>query len=173
MWLKCSLCSKNCFLPYSRLFSSKSRYLELPITRTFFDFPWRFELSGVDYISAKAKKSFVTVSNQWILKYSLFFSLTNLFDQNWLLNSLRSGANNLTAVSRCVHWDSWGELHIKVTGCSSENKGDHTKTSLRGKGKWGIWAGEREKGKERLQGGHCFFMHSHNVSDKRYLSGQI
>ena len=46
--LKCSLCSKNCFFPYSRLFSSSSRWLELPITRTFFDFPWRFELSGVD-----------------------------------------------------------------------------------------------------------------------------
>ena len=41
MWLKCSLCSKNCFLPYSRLFSS---------TLNFFEFPWRFELSGVDCI---------------------------------------------------------------------------------------------------------------------------
>ena len=48
-WLKCSLCSKSCFFPRdSRLFSSSSRWLELPITRTFFDFPWRFELSGVD-----------------------------------------------------------------------------------------------------------------------------
>ena len=47
-WLKCSLCSKSCFFPYSRLFSSSSRWLELPITRTFFDFSWRFELSGVD-----------------------------------------------------------------------------------------------------------------------------
>ena len=43
MWLKCSLSSKNCFLPYSRLFSSNSRWLE-PL----FDLPWRFELSGVD-----------------------------------------------------------------------------------------------------------------------------
>ena len=34
MWLKCSLCSKNCVLPYSRLFSSNSQLLELPITRT-------------------------------------------------------------------------------------------------------------------------------------------
>ena len=25
-------------------------YFELPITRTFFDFPWRFELSGVDNV---------------------------------------------------------------------------------------------------------------------------
>ena len=33
-------------------------------------------------ISAKAKKSFVTVSNQWKFKYSFFFSLTNLFNQN-------------------------------------------------------------------------------------------
>ena len=41
MWLKCSLCSKNCFLPYSRLFSS---------TLNFFEFPWRFELSVVDCI---------------------------------------------------------------------------------------------------------------------------
>ena len=30
-------------IPYSRLFSSNSRLLE-----PFFDFPWRFELSGVD-----------------------------------------------------------------------------------------------------------------------------
>ena len=36
------------FFPYSRLFSSSSRSLELPITRTFFDFPWKIELSGVD-----------------------------------------------------------------------------------------------------------------------------
>ena len=50
MWLKWSPSSKNCFLPYSRLFSSSSRWLELPITRTFFNFPWRFQLSGVDCI---------------------------------------------------------------------------------------------------------------------------
>ena len=25
-------------------------FFELPITRTFFDFPWKFELSGVDCI---------------------------------------------------------------------------------------------------------------------------
>ena len=43
MWLKCSLCSKNSFLPYSRLFSSKSRLPE-----TLCDFPGRFESSGVD-----------------------------------------------------------------------------------------------------------------------------
>ena len=29
----------HCSFPYSRLFSSSSRYLELPITGTFFDFP--------------------------------------------------------------------------------------------------------------------------------------
>ena len=33
---------KNFFLPHS------AKIFELPITRTFFDFPWRFELSGVD-----------------------------------------------------------------------------------------------------------------------------
>ena len=43
MWLKCSLCSKNSFLPYSRLFSSNSRLPE-----TLCDFPGRFESSGVD-----------------------------------------------------------------------------------------------------------------------------
>ena len=42
--LKCSLCSKNRSFPYSRLFFSS------PISRTFFDFPWRFELLGVDFI---------------------------------------------------------------------------------------------------------------------------
>ena len=46
MWLKCSLCSKNCF--FSLL---PAIFFELPITRTFFDFPWRFELSGVNCIS--------------------------------------------------------------------------------------------------------------------------
>ena len=44
MWLKCSLCSKNCF--FFTLLSAI--FFELPITRTFFDFPWMFELSGVD-----------------------------------------------------------------------------------------------------------------------------
>ena len=43
MWLKCSLCSKNSFLLYSRLFSSNSRLPE-----TLCDFPGRFESSGVD-----------------------------------------------------------------------------------------------------------------------------
>ena len=43
MWLKCSLCSKNCFITLL-----SAIFFELPITRTFFDFPWRFELSGVD-----------------------------------------------------------------------------------------------------------------------------
>ena len=46
MWLKCSLCSKNCF--FSLLLAI---FFELPITRTFFDFPWRFELSGVNCIN--------------------------------------------------------------------------------------------------------------------------
>ena len=50
MWLKCSLCSKNCF--FSLL---PAIFFELPITRTFFDFPWRFGLSGVD-CSTKLKK---------------------------------------------------------------------------------------------------------------------
>ena len=45
MWLECSLCSKNCFFSLLPAIS-----FEFPITRTFFDFPWRFELSGVDYI---------------------------------------------------------------------------------------------------------------------------
>ena len=43
MWLKCSLCSKNCFLPFLLL----AIFFEPPITRTFFVFPWRFKLSGV------------------------------------------------------------------------------------------------------------------------------
>ena len=43
MWLKCSLCSKNCFFPLL-----PAIFFELPITRTFFDFVWRFELSGVN-----------------------------------------------------------------------------------------------------------------------------
>ena len=45
MWLKCSLCCKNCFFfsPCSRQLSSNCRELE-----PFFDFPGRFELSGVD-----------------------------------------------------------------------------------------------------------------------------
>ena len=49
MWLKCSLCCKNCFFfvfffsPCSRQFPSNCRELE-----PFFDFPGRFELSGVD-----------------------------------------------------------------------------------------------------------------------------
>ena len=36
-WLKCSLCRKNWF--FSLL---PAIFFELPITRTFFDFPWRF-----------------------------------------------------------------------------------------------------------------------------------
>ena len=40
MWLKCSQWNKNWFFPYFPLFSSSSR--------TLFDFPWRFKLSGVD-----------------------------------------------------------------------------------------------------------------------------
>ena len=46
MWLRCSLCSKNCFLPYPRLFSSNSRQLELPITRAFFRFPLKVRVIG-------------------------------------------------------------------------------------------------------------------------------
>ena len=42
-----SLCSKNRFFPYSRQFF----FFELPTTRTFFDYPWRFELSGIDRMS--------------------------------------------------------------------------------------------------------------------------
>ena len=41
MWLKCSL--------YKLFFSLlPTIFFQLPITRTFFDFPWRFELSGVN-----------------------------------------------------------------------------------------------------------------------------
>ena len=39
-----------CVFPYSRLFASSSRQLKLSLTRTFFDFPWRFELAGVNWI---------------------------------------------------------------------------------------------------------------------------
>ena len=39
MWLKCSLSRKNCFLPYSRLFSSNSRYLK----------PFSISLEGSSY----------------------------------------------------------------------------------------------------------------------------
>ena len=44
MWLKCSLCSENCSL----ISLLPAIFFELPMTRTFFDFPWRFELSGDD-----------------------------------------------------------------------------------------------------------------------------
>ena len=56
MWLKCSLCSKNCFfyltLGYflrtpGNWINSNSRWLE-----PFFDFHWRFELSGAHYLRA-------------------------------------------------------------------------------------------------------------------------
>ena len=45
MWLKCLLCRKKLF--FSLL---PAIFFELPITRTVFDFPWRFELSGVECI---------------------------------------------------------------------------------------------------------------------------
>ena len=43
MWLKCPLYSEKLFLTLL-----PAIFFELSMTRTFFDFPWRFELSGVD-----------------------------------------------------------------------------------------------------------------------------
>ena len=50
MWLKCSLYGKNWVF-----FLLPAIFFELPITRTFFYFPWRFELSGVDSLYRKKK----------------------------------------------------------------------------------------------------------------------
>ena len=36
------------FFPYFQYFVFNFRLLELPITQTYFNFPWRFELSGID-----------------------------------------------------------------------------------------------------------------------------
>ena len=42
MWLKCSLCSKNCFF----YFLLSAIFFELPITRTFFRFPLKVRVIG-------------------------------------------------------------------------------------------------------------------------------
>ena len=71
MWLKCSLCGKNCFSLLPAIF------FELPITRTYFDFPWRYELSGVDCIlfykrwethSVLLKLTFTFFNSKYILR---------------------------------------------------------------------------------------------------------
>ena len=80
MWLKCSLCSKNCFLPSSRLFFSKS----------FFDFPWRFELSGVD---CSPKPIPIIVSFQLsaaFLHQFMSFRNSTLFSPLFIVNLSRS-----------------------------------------------------------------------------------
>ena len=51
--LNCLSFPSICLFPYFRLFASNSQLL--PITRTFFDFPWRFKLSGVDCSSHTSK----------------------------------------------------------------------------------------------------------------------
>ena len=48
--LNCIPSPSICLFPYFRLFASNSQSLEHQIIRTFFDFPWRFELSGVDWM---------------------------------------------------------------------------------------------------------------------------
>ena len=63
--LNCFPFPSICLFPYFRLFASR-----LPITRTFFNFPWRFKLSGVDY-----KDNFWTLSSQGLFE-SIVINLT-------------------------------------------------------------------------------------------------
>ena len=74
MWLKCSLCCKNCSFPYSRAII----FAELPMTRTVFDFPWRFELSGVDCV-VNIKKACIT--SKLAKKNLCFYIFTLVFDE--------------------------------------------------------------------------------------------
>ena len=61
-----------CLFPYSWLFASSSRQLKLPLTRTFFDFPWRFELAGVNWIFFKNYYYYY----KWIVKVNCnYFTL--------------------------------------------------------------------------------------------------
>ena len=61
-----------CLSPYSWLFASSSRQLKLPLTCTFFDFPWRFELAGVNWIFFKNYYYYY----KWIVKVNCnYFTL--------------------------------------------------------------------------------------------------
>ena len=52
MWLRCSLCSKNCFFTLL-----SAIFFELPITRTFFRFPLKVRVIGSRlYISGRSRR---------------------------------------------------------------------------------------------------------------------
>ena len=79
--LKYSLCSNNCF--FSLL---PAIFFELPITRTFFDFPWRFELSGVAF--NKIADTVATMSQ-------------------WFSGNFWQSVELATIARRPLLWDTW------------------------------------------------------------------
>ena len=74
MWLKCSLCCKNCSFPYSRGYFLR----RAPNDSNCFRFPWRFELSGVDCV-VNIKKACIT--SKLAKKNLCFYIFTLVFDE--------------------------------------------------------------------------------------------
>ena len=109
------------------LFASSSRQLKLPLTRTFFDFPWRFELAGVNWIFfenyyyyykwiVKVNCNYFTLYKALRLKLKIIWSKrVNLFVCLWCRIFIRrSHGSRLSATvksdSICFYWNGWMKI---------------------------------------------------------------
>ena len=91
----CTVLEKNFFLLFAAIFS------ELPITRTFFDFPWRFEISGVDCIAKY--DAYVPSASVWESVKSRLWEKGNLRKHPFLF-ALR-------------HWGRFARRRARRNGC--------------------------------------------------------
>ena len=73
-------CDQNTHCTVTTVFSLlPAIFFDLPITRTFFDFPWRFELSGVDCSSKPLNITLLNVFYYSKGLYGHFFIRLELF----------------------------------------------------------------------------------------------